>query len=249
MKRIILSTLILLALAMIIYCSFLNKTNQLSAATLSPIDIIPLKIPEPSGLHFESKTNSLWIVSDENSTIYNVNLKGQIISKMIVDGKDLEGITLIKDSVLVVVLERDRSLVFLDKIGKELNRINLELSGDLNKGIEGIAFNPNNNSFFVVNEKKPGLLLEIDSVGKTISKNELTFASDYSGLFFDQSENILWIISDEDKAIFRCTTSGKLISKYNIEIEQIEGISINFEKSLIYIISDPLEKLFVFELP
>ena len=40
-----------------------------------------------------------------------------------------------------------------------------------------------------------------------------------------------------------------LIKKYNIVIEQIEGISINFEKSLLYIISDPLEKLYVFEIP
>jgi uncharacterized protein YjiK len=249
MKRIVLSILILLGLVIVIYCNIFNKTNQRATATLSPIDIISLKIPEPSGLHFDNKTNSLWIVSDENSTIYNVNLNGQILSKIVVDGLDLEGITIIKDSILVAVLERDRAILFLDKKGKELKRIKVDLRGKPNSGLEGIAFKPIKNSFFVVNEKKPGLLLEIDSVGKTISKNELNFASDYSGLFFNPSENILWITSDEDKAIFKCTASGKLIKKYNIEIEQIEGISINLEKSLLYIISDPLEKLFVFELP
>ena len=249
MKKIILSILILIGIALIIYCNFFNKTNQLSSVTLSPIDIISLNIPEPSGLHFESSTNSLWIVSDENSTIYNTDLNGQILSKIIVDGLDLEGITIIKDSILVAVLERDRAILLLDKKGTELKRIKVDLSGKPNSGLEGIAFNPIKNSFFVINEKKPGLLLEIDSTGKTLSKNELTFASDYSGLFYNQSENYLWIISDEEKAIFKCTTSGKLIEKYNIEIEQIEGISINVEKSLLYIISDPLEKLFVFELP
>ncbi len=62
----------------------------------------------------------------------------------------------------------------------------LNIKGKPNKGLEGITYNPQNNSFFVVNEKKPGLLLEIDSKGKTINKNELKFASDYSGLFFNQ---------------------------------------------------------------
>lgn len=246
MKKIILIILVLLSLVIIGYCNLMD--NKLQSDTLQPIETISLKIPEPSGLHYAKLTNTLWIVSDENSTIYNVNLKGQILSKLIVNGSDLEGITIIKDSILVVVLERDRSIVFLNKKGKEQKRIKVKITGALNNGLEGIAYNPINNSFFVVNEKKPGLLLEININGKIITRNELKFASDYSGLFFNQSENILWIISDEDKAIFKCTTDGKLIKKYNIEIEQIEGISIDFEKSLLYIISDPLEKLFVFEL-
>jgi uncharacterized protein YjiK len=247
MKRIILIILVFFSLAIIVYCNLFSNNSK--DDTLLPIDIISLKIPEPSGLHYEKMTNSLWIVSDENSTIYNVDLKGKILSKIIVDGLDLEGITITKDSILVVVLERDRTLVFLDKKGKEQNRIKVNIKGNLNRGLEGITYNPQNNSLFVVNEKKPGLLLEIDSKGKTINKNELKFASDYSGLFFNQIENTLWIISDEDKAIFKCTTKGKLIKKYNIGIKQIEGISMDLDNKLLYIVSDPLEKLFVFELP
>ena len=249
MKKIILSFLILFLIAIIIYCNLFDKIKHSAHPVLSPIDIISLKVPEPSGLHFESKTNSLWMVSDENSTIYNVDLKGEILSKIIIDGLDLEGITIIKDSIIAVVLERDRTIVLLDKKGKVQKRINVDISGKKNKGLEGISYNSVKNTFFVVNEKKPGVLLEIDITGKTIAKNELTFASDYSGLFFDQIENVLWIISDEDKAIFKCTPQGELLKKYKVDIEQIEGISIDLENSILYIISDPSEKLYIFELP
>ncbi len=50
-------------------------------------------------------------------------LMAKYFQKLLVDGLDLEGITIIKDSILVTVLERDRAIVFLDKKGKEQNRI------------------------------------------------------------------------------------------------------------------------------
>ena len=249
MKKIILSLLILLGIAIIVYCNFFDKINNSSPAALSPIDIISLNVPEPSGLHFDQKTKTLWTVSDENSTLYNLDLSGHLISKIVVDGEDLEGITVIKDSLLVVVLERDRAIIILDKKGKIQKRIDVDIKGDLNKGLEGISYNSIKNTFYVVNEKKPGVLIEIDSTGEIISRTKLTFASDYSGLCFDYLENILWIISDEDKAIFRCTTEGQLLEKYKVDIKQIEGISIDLENSVLYVISDPLEKLYIFELP
>ena len=249
MKKKILSILILITLIIIIYCNFNLKANDLTSNTLSVIKKIDLKIPEPSGLHFDDITNTLWVVSDENSTIYNIATDGHIISKLKVDGFDLEGITMVNDSILVTVLERDRVILFFDRAGKELNRINVDIRGKPNKGLEGITYNSKNNTFYVVNEKKPGLLLEIDPSGKIISKKDLNFASDYSGLFYNKLDNTLWIISDEDKALFKCSIDGKVLQKYSINIEQIEGVAIDLKNSLLFIISDPLEQLFIFELP
>lgn len=249
MKKNILTALIIITLALIIYCKYGNISTNENQISLSAIKQIDLKTPEPSGLHFDERTNSLWVVSDENSTIYNLDTNGEILSKLKVDGKDLEGITIINDSILATVLERDRTIIFLDKKGNELNRINLEIRGELNKGLEGITYNSNENYFYVVNEKDPGLLFEIDMNGIIKSKNTLTFASDYSGLFYNKSDNSLWITSDEDQALFKCSLDGKVIQKYSIDIEQIEGVSIDTKNKLLYIISDPLEQLFIFEMP
>lgn len=248
MKKIILSALILITLSIIIYCKYGTIKHE-TQFTLTAIESIDLKVPEPSGLHFDGKTNSLWVVSDEDNTIYNLTPSGKILSKLKVDGKDLEGITIVDDSVIVTVLERARVILFLDKKGNELNRINVDISGEPNKGLEGITYNSNKKSFYVVNEKEPGILFEIDVNGNVKSKNELTFASDYSGLFYNKLDNSLWITSDEDNALFKCSIDGKVIQKYLIDIEQIEGVSFDIKNKLLYIISDPLEQLFIFEMP
>ncbi len=249
MKKNILAALIIITLAFIIYCKYDTIAADENQITLTAIKQIDLKTPEPSGLHFDDKTNTLWVVSDENSTIYNLTPDGKIIGKLKVNGKDLEGITIFNDSVLVTILERDRIIIFLDKKGNELNRINVDISGKPNKGLEGITYNSNKNCFYLVNEKEPGLLFEIDINGEIKSQKKLTFASDYSGLFYNKLDNSLWITSDEDKALFKCSIDGKVQQKYSIDIEQIEGVAFDVKNKLLYIISDPLEQLFIFEMP
>lgn len=248
MKKKIILMLVLIFIMLVIIYNY-SSSNGFTNKTLHPITTIALHVPEPSGLHYEKSSNSLWTVSDENSTIYNISLEGKILSTLTVDGFDLEGITIIKDSILVTILERDRSVVFLNKLGKEKSKYSLSLEGKPNKGLEGIAYNPNKSILYVLNEKNPGMLITIDSTGSITSKNILDFASDFSGLCYNDIKDELWIISDENEAIFKCSSNGSLLAKYSVNIEQIEGIAIDFEDSKLYVISDPLEKLYIYELP
>ena len=232
----------------IIYFSNFSQTGETSKS-LYPFQEFKLKVPEPSGLYFDSKTNTLWTVSDENSTIYQLDSTAQIINKIFVNGKDLEGITFVNDSLLAVILERERTVVLLNNAGKEINRFKLNLIGEPNKGIEGISFNSDSGTFYVINEKKPRLLLEIDITGQETNTFNLDLATDFSGLSYENKENHLWIISDENQSILECTLSGKLINKYSVDIEQIEGIAIDSENKILYLVSDPEEKLYKFHLP
>lgn len=249
MKKIFTVAFILLSLGIISLCNYNNLDNASSKKVLSPKKIFDLNIPEPSGLCFDEKTKTLWTVSDEKSLIYNIDQDGKILNTLSIEGKDLEGITLIGDSIIATVLERKRQVVFLTKKGKELKRFKLDLEGDLNSGLEGITYNENNNHLYVVNEKKPTLLLEINLDGKIISEYKLKIAKDLSGLAYDAEKNQLWILSDENKSIFRCKPDGTVIDKYEVDIKQIEGIAFDFKNSKLFIVSDKTEKLYVFEIP
>lgn len=247
MKKVLLFVIIFIIVAVIF---FLIKKEEVNQKThLQPIKSISLTVPEPSGLFFDKTSKTFWTVSDENSTIYNIDSLGNIISEIKVNGKDLEGITKLNDTTLVTILERERTIIFLNINGTELNKINLDLKGEPNKGLEGITYNSTKNELYIINEKDPGLLLTIDSSNSVIKKQELYFTSDYSGLDYVEELDMLWIISDEGNAIMQCTTEGKLIKKFTVDVEQIEGIAVDYENKLIYIISDPLEKMFIYRLP
>jgi uncharacterized protein YjiK len=249
MKNKILAVLVIFLLGTIIICNYNNVSDSDTLGLLSPTATIDLAVPEPSGLYYDKVSNTLWTVSDENSTIYNIDFSGEILNTIVVDGIDLEGITMMNDSTIVTILERDRTIVFLNKSGKELKRVKIELNSDPNKGLEGISFNPANSHFFILNEKDPGMLLEVDTLGNIIEQNNLDYSSDYSGLFYVESKEELWIISDEGEAVFKCSQDGAIMEKYNIGIEQIEGIAIDSENSILFVVSDPLEKLFIYSLP
>ncbi len=249
MKKSILIVLFIVLMSVIIYCNLFNNNKKATATNLTPVEELKVKVPEPSGLYFDTINKTLWTVSDDNSTIYNLDLKGNTLSTIKVDGYDLEGITSLNDTVLVTVLEQDREVVFLNKSGKEIKRFTVDVKVKRNQGLEGVTFNKSDSTLFIITEKNPGLLIKVDLNGKILNKTKLKFASDYSGLQYAEYDSSLYIISDEDKAIFKCNLDGTVLEKYKIKIKQIEGIAIDSENSIMYIISDPLEKLFVFHLP
>lgn len=55
-----------------------------------------------SGIFFESSTNSLWIVSDQNKTINKCNLTGALIEKYSIGVTQAEGIAIANDKIYVV---------------------------------------------------------------------------------------------------------------------------------------------------
>ena len=207
-----------------------------------------LDIPEPSDLALSYDGNSLWTVSDDNSTVYQISFEGKIIKSFEVDGLDLEGITPIDKNTLAVVLERDRTIVFIDLDGNELNRVKIDLDGEPNSGFEGITFNTKNKHLYIVNEKEPGLLIELNSDYEILNKVELTFAKDYSGIIYNNDKDRFWIISDESSLIAECDINGNMLQSFVLELPQVEGVAIDKRKGKLYIVSDNTEQLYIFDL-
>ena len=66
--------------------------------------------------------------------------------------------------------------------------------------LEGITAGKSGN-LFVLNEKSPGMILEYQMNGIEKRRMSLSFAADYSDIFFDESGDCFWIISDESMKI------------------------------------------------
>lgn len=216
--------------------------------TFDHVRTIKLKVPEPSGLDVTYNGDGFWTVSDENSTVYRLDPDGNILRSFKVKGVDLEGITVVDKNVIAVVLERTREVVILDTLGKEIKRKKLNLSGDLNSGPEGITYDRKQKRFYIVNEKSPGLLVELDRDLNELNKRELNLARDYSGIFYEVNKDVLWILSDESKKILITDKSGNLIEQYSIIIEQAEGIALAYDNDRLFIVSDKKEELYEYRI-
>lgn len=211
------------------------------------LDEIKLEIPEPSGLALSFDGENLWTVSDENCYVYLMDKNGNVKKDFLVDGNDLEGICVVDDSTICVVLERAREIVLLDTSGVELNRKKLDLEGPENNGLEGITYDVKKKNFYLVNEKNPGLLIKLDNDFNIISIKNISFSKDYSSISCDQVHDRLWILSDESKKLSVCDYDGIELSSYYINIPQPEGFVIDFTDQRLYVVSDSMEKLYIYE--
>ena len=227
----------------------INKQESPIVTNLVLQKMTPIKVPEPSGLALSFDGNYLWTISDEDSKVYKIDKLGKIISNFSVSGEDLEGIAVIDSVRLAVILERSREVVIIDTLGKELRRKRFELKGRLNEGLEGICYDTNKKDFYFVNEKSPGLLIKTDSSFAEIFRNELKIAKDYSDIFFAKDDSTLWILSDESKKIIQTDLNGKKIIEYSINVDQPEGLVVDYKNKKVFIVSDKKEELYEFSLP
>ena len=229
---------------LLIYC---NQKSQPTKAKLAYIGAYAISVPEPSGLDLTYEEDGFWTVSDETSTIYKLDADGNVVKTLNIKGIDFEGITVIDDTTLAIVLERAREVVVLSTSGTEINRVKLPFKGEANSGLEGITYNPINGHFYVLNEKKPLLLIELNEKFEVLNVDTLKFAKDVSGIYLDVENNFLWMLSDVNQLIIKTDLRGNMIEKINISIIQPEGITIDKRGKRLYVVSDNRETLYVFE--
>jgi len=207
-----------------------------------------IPVPEPSGLTLTGDQNGFWTVSDEDSYLYELDKYGKIIKRIKVDGFDLEGVTVIDEATLAIVLERTREVVVLDTSGRELQRVKINLGGEPNSGLEGITYNERTKHFYIVTEKDPAFMIELDGDLNEVGRDTLKFSADVSGIFYDGNDSVLWILSDEDQMVVKTDMELNIITKFKISVIQPEGITINKNGDRLYIVSDLEEKLSVYKI-
>jgi uncharacterized protein YjiK len=242
MKRTLILILFILTNTILVFCGeYKNEPFRI-------VKEYKINVPEPSDLALSIDGKSLWTVSDQNSTVYLISLSGKIEKSFTIDAEDLEGVTVINESTIAVVSERSNEIILLNTDGKEISRHNFGLRKKGNVGLEGITVNKSNEHVFVVKEKKPRLLIELDKKFNELNRKEINFVNDLSGLDYVENTNDLWIISDESKLVAKCSPDGTIKEKFNVNITQIEGIAVDVKSKKIYLVSDKEEKLYVLEM-
>lgn len=203
-------------------------------------------ISEPSGLAYNSKTNTLFAVSDGNSTVYELDFSGVIKRSFTINSEDLEGITFSSNCDTMYVVDEQNQMVgkYLAN-GIKLSSFPVNVATNPNNSLEGITVD-NSNHLFVVNEKSPGMLLEFVNQ-KEISRKELTYTLDCSDIFYDKSLDCFWLISDESQKVVKLSKSGQSLAQFSLPFTKGEGITIVNDK--IYIINDDNGKLYIFQKP
>lgn len=207
-----------------------------------------INVSEPSGLSINDSGTALYTVSDKTSIVYKLSLTGDVIETIDFKGSNLEGVSTYTENKLLLAEESKKKIIVLDMLkGKSSKHKIAYKNYDRNSGIEGVTFDKNSNTIFILNEKNPGKLIRLQNDFSVSAEYDLSFAADYSGIFYENSSNQLWILSDQNRTVNKCTLSGELIESFRIKVSQPEGIAVT--DNHIYIVCDEKAKLYVFKKP
>ena len=247
MKRQIIYIIIPIIIATLNNCS--KTESSIERSSLELINKYSINVEEPSGLDLALDNNSLWTVSDKYAKIYQLDVMGQILQEIDIPGNNFEGITVdFNGHSLWMVQESLSELLQVDILGNELQRIYVAGAISGSGGLEGITINTSINHLLLLKEKDPSVLIELNTIFEPVLFKHLYTASDYSGMDYNEIDNELWIVSDQDKKIYRCNIYGTVINSYSIDVVKAEGIAFDSDNNLIYIVSDSEESLYIFKL-
>lgn len=249
---------------------YLFFTLLFTACSTSAIDT-PLVIEEefalssfnePSGIVFNTHTNSLFIVGDEGD-LGEVSLGGTLLRQQRILNASLEGITCnpVNGSLYLVVEGDDQVLEVHAESFQILGTYEVERFWDdrqvltQNKhGLEGITFvldssKPEGGSLFVVNQvrdrKNPedvSGILEIEmptNDNPQLSILDLTESNslDLAGLFYNQNDKHFYVISDAEDRLIKIDQSGIAKDSFFLPGKTQEGITMDTE-GFIYVAQD-----------
>jgi uncharacterized protein YjiK len=221
-------------------------TPQISNS-LTQISTNDLDLPEPSGLCTFLSERFL-SVSDADGMIRVIDLTGQVTETIDIQGVDLEGIAFNdSNSTIYTVDESKGNLTAYTTSGDILKEWQIIQGG--NSGLEGCTVDSENGIIYMVKQRSPGQLFSFNLADETLITIELNFDEDFSGIYYNDSDELLWILSDQSKTIYLCDTSGEVIRSYTHDIDQAEGITIDNALNRIYLVSDSKSRIYVFEKP
>lgn len=232
--------------AVVAVASFLSLLHPLhsSALDFTLVAAYEVEVHEPSGLAYDPVRDVLYTISDEGGPIVVLSKEGKILWEIGRFEGDLEGIAYDdrRDRFYIAEEQRRELIIFDRKAGTE-RRLKVDLMGynDLdNKGMEGVAVDQKNGRLFVVKERDPHFLLEIDATGKRVRAFTIQEAWDFSDVSYDQATGHLLVLSRGSRKVYEVTTAGELVGEpfsFNIFIFNAEGITLDRDGNL-YLITD-----------
>jgi uncharacterized protein YjiK len=214
------------------------------------LESILLDVAEPSGLSWALNHKDLLVVDDRTNRAYIIDTKGKELAQFPYHGDDTEGVTIdTENKEIWIAEEADSELIHLDSSGNKLNSFKIDINRDSKKkGLEGLTFDAKNKTFYILNEGEPGLLIKWKVNTGIESQKQLQFAQDYSGIFFDNADQSLWIVSDQSQKLFYCDLDANVKQSFDLDYPKAEGVVVDIANERLYIVSDSERKLFIYKI-
>ncbi len=224
-----------------------NKGSDSSVIKEKGYEEFTTEVVGLSGICFSNDKASLFAVSDKYG-IFELNTDGSTKRKFSYNGaNDFEAIT--ADPVtgnIYLADEGQMNLLLLSANEQSVSLVtHITINGGVsNKGIEGLAYG--RDTLYAVNQQSPTLLIKY-SLGSHMeaTRTVLSFATYLSDIFFDASDNSLWICDSYQKKIFHCNCNGGLIASQDIDfVAKAEGIVVDRTANVAWIGCDQTGKLY-----
>lgn len=225
-----------------------------------------------SGVTWSPETRSYFLILNKLGLVYetdeNFSLKRTITISGIGDseeivylgmkeneGRNFPELAIAEESGVISILTITEKDVYDTKADAHQFTINVDNASWGNKGIEGLAYDKMNKTFYAAKEIGPMAVYKfqrpVNSSVKIVkptllfSDNQLKgHVSDISGLFFNQETQRLMILSHESYSLLDIQADGKLVNKYNLSKyiakklfkslkSQYEGVTIGKDGDLV----------------
>ena len=226
---------------------------------------------EVSGLAL-AEGGGLWSVSDDTKQLFLLDAKGKIASDGTPGETGLEGIEsdAARGRILAVREDTGEILVFgadgtvqrhyIGRIEGAAKLVREPRDWTDNNGLEGITVEPASGAVFVVKERDPRLLIELDPALKRVRRAltltaALGFRSedandddlDVSGLAWDAGRRGFWITSDTGKSVYFLDLRSMrargwaLLAPHGGEMKAVsnaEGVALSADGGRLFIVTD-----------
>jgi uncharacterized protein YjiK len=215
-----------------------------------------------SGITYSPESETLFLVSNTPTRIYEITPEGRLIRQIdLVGFNDTEDIVFVEKQTFAVVEERRKTIIVfnISPATKAVRyaacrHIQALPPGRVNKGLEGLAWDPILRNFLIANENHPRAIYtipynkrgDIDRFRHEVaSLHNLPWIKlgDYAGIYFENPLKRLLILSRTSGKIEDYTLSGQKKGSLNLSrfipgISKAEGLTVGPGGDL-YVCSEP----------
>ncbi len=226
-------------------------------------DIPEIQASSISGVTFHPTSRTLYVVDDENTTVYEISTSGNLIRSISLSGfDDTEGIAYQSGNYYFITEERLANVlrVQLPETGSGPvswdDCVVLSIAENWgNTGLEGVAYCASDTTIYAIKEFSPPRLYRItlnnDGEPTDFFENDPfdieNISGDAAGIYALSGGNIL-ILSQEENKLIGYSGTGEKLSELSLKMSKPEGITVDESDSTIYIVGEP-RQLFVFRNP
>ena len=216
---------------------------------------------EASDLTYNPLTKTLFSVMGKNAFLVELNLQGDVLRKMLLNGwSNPEGVTMLENGLMAVVDERQHTLtiVKVDATTQQLNKADftsydLGPSIDQNKAFEAVTWDKRTQQLVLGEERPPALFTWKSDGSQTPTGDKQKLASkeldmrNLSALAIDPRTGHMLALSADSHLLLELDEKGEQVSFMTLlggfnglkdTIPRAEGVTMDEDGNL-YVVSEP----------